>query len=73
MEFRQSRLRQIHKKEEGCMKQIGIGDHVGLYEAERQTQGSHHQGVGVKKMLCKKRRDRGGSGRGESKLSEDGI
>lgn len=47
---------------------------MGLYEAERQTQGSHHQGVGVKKMLCKKRRDLGGgSGRGESKLSEDGI
>lgn len=55
------------------MKKLGSGDHVGLYEAERQTQGSHLQGLSVKKKLCKKRRDRGGVGRGESKLSEDRI
>lgn len=55
------------------MKKDGSGNHVGLYEAERQTQGSHHWGVGVKEMLCKKKRDRGGSGGGESKFSEDGI
>jgi hypothetical protein len=55
------------------MKKVGSGDHMGLYEAERQTQGSHLQGVSVKKMLCKKRRDRGGAGIGESQLLEDGI
>lgn len=42
---------------------------MGLYEAERQTQGSHHQGVGVKKMLCKKRRDLWGGGAGEERAS----
>lgn len=46
---------------------------MGLYEAERQTQGSNCQGINVKKRLCKEKRGRAGKGRGDSKLSEDGI
>lgn len=55
------------------MKETGSRDHMGLYEAERQTQGSNCQGVSVKKVLCKERRSTGGDGKGESELSEDGI
>lgn len=72
-DFRQSRLDLIQKKEERCMKETGRRDHMGLYEAERQTQGSDCQGISVKKRLCRGRRGTGGNGKGESKLSIDGI
>lgn len=71
--FRQSRFDRIQKKEERCMKEAGSRDHMGLYEPERQTQGSNCPGVSVKKMLCRQRRDTGGDRRGDSRLSEDGI
>lgn len=72
-EFRQNRLDRIQKEEGKCMKKTGGSDHMGLYEAERQTQGSNCQGINVKKRLCKEKRGRGGKRRGDSKLSEDGI
>lgn len=37
-------------------KKTGGRDHNGLYEAERQTQGSNCQGISVKKRLCRKKR-----------------
>lgn len=72
-EFRQNRLDRTQNKEGRCMKKTGGGNHMGLYEAERQTQGSNCQGISVKKRLCRERRGTGGNGRRESKLSEDGI
>ena len=72
-EFRQNRLDRIQKKEGRYMKKPGGRDHMGLSEAERQTQGSNCQGISVKKRLCRERRGTGGNGRGESKFSEDGI
>lgn len=72
-EFRQNGSNRIQKKEGRCMKKTGGGDHMGLYEAERQTQGSNCQGISVKKRLCRERRGTGGNGTGESKLSEGGI
>jgi len=61
-EFRQNRLDRIQKKEGRYMKKPGGRDHMGLYEAERQTQGSNCQGISVKKRLWGKREAQEGMG-----------
>ena len=61
-EFRQNRLDRIQKKEGRYMKKPGGRDHMGLYEAERQTQGSNCQGISVKKRLWGKREAQEGLG-----------